>query len=436
MSRAAKTGLVNSLKSQAQYPRMNCCIRGFYMISLRSTLIVATTTIVLLLTVALIPGLGPRDWQAYYWQQKIGKADENAAVDLVKQAGRQGDTFVPTLVEVLRDNRELVRKAAVQVLNDRTQQWKLDSSNAGAQKIAQLVSLLRKNLDKLPDDSKQFAANIALRALIWPTDNTVVNELDMIGECEEILRHVPRQSVAARPLNVTPNSMPQLRQEVGTDNLIPVPFPGGNIPTGLVDLPTLSPIYEPPQNIPPSTFSPRDDARPISPILPQPLPSADAEPIDPINQSTSHSANDLADRYGSQSSANAAVANVTEQPLSPPVYTRWFYQLNDKDTRSAQQARNQLAELGFNSQAIEVARRCFHPDATVRRDIANRLPRLSLDLGPWLTILMDDNDVAVRRTVYGIISTSSNKQLNDALRKRLSRETNPELLAQFGQPNS
>jgi hypothetical protein len=418
------------------------------MFSIRSILIIAVATTVLTATVAFIPGLGSRDWQANHWKTRIAAASEEEALELVVQAGRKSDVFLATLVSLLQDQRDPVREEVIRGLNQRTKKWKLDLGGLGAKKIADLVTLLHRDFDKLPADSKQFAANIALRALIWPTDNTSVDELDMIVQCEDILRQVPRLAVAARPMNIAPVSLPPLQKEWGTENLIPTPLPGGSLPIGIAETPNLAPIYEPPQTLAPNTNapdsgypqsapspfpSPSTEFSPPSPIgQPNLLPNRDAAPIQPTGNSA-HRSDEQAYRNSTGNPANQyparQVANHTDVPAT--VYTRWFYQLNDSDPRSVEQAKQQLTGLGFDSQAIEIARRCFHPETAVRRDIANRLPRLAIDAAPWLHILMEDHDIEVRRAVYGIISTSSNKQLNDALHKRLQRESNAALLAQF-----
>jgi hypothetical protein len=126
-----------------------------------------------------------------------------------------------------------------------------------------------------------------------------------------------------------------------------------------------------------------------------------------------------------------ALPPAKDTPTTVPAWSEaveLMRRLQATDAQVAEDARAQLARWGFTPVEREVAKRMFHPDAAVRRQLARALPGLpGLDAAPWLIQLAGDEDAEVRLAAIALLFTTGDPALVQRARRLAEADPDPRI---------
>jgi hypothetical protein len=328
--------------------------------------------------------------------------------------------------------------------------WEICDVAARSSAAKRLSALLAKNVDTFPADARENAASLAQQMVAWPTDDAIVDRMQLLASCETVLLATdeidtePPSRIAVARRNDRSRPM-----EANTDVASLTRLPGGGL--------EIEPSQAPPL---PRVEEPAEFTAPVDPREPRLLPSRDEEilppaplPIvDPAVRSA-HGASAPAERkisnqpakYQSDGvdkpnsanatqSANIAEANTPDAvPFDRPHTEREMslIRLLQSDKRIADEAERQLREMGYGDVELHVATLVGSRDQHVRLRFVESLPRMAgVRSRRWLTMMLDDEDAAVRMAAIAQLATSGDATLVDWLARRAQLDPDPEVRRQ------
>ena len=111
-----------------------------------------------------------------------------------------------------------------------------------------------------------------------------------------------------------------------------------------------------------------------------------------------------------------------------------FRQLHAADEAVCAATRAELRRRNYRTVHIELGRRLTDPSPAVRRELADRLPRVpGVDAIPWLQQLARDEDSDVRATALSILATSADPAIQKWVRDAVRNETDQRVSQQLQQ---
>lgn len=374
-----------------------------------------------------------RPWMAHYWAGQLETANAPEAALLCKRLATLGEPGLPLLAAALASPREPVAQAAANALSDELILWKRLPAEVTSPLLAALAQGLAKHTEQYGTTSQRVAARLAEQILTWPTDDQLIDRLQLVTDCERVLRarQMPpmpeRDLVGPHGYSPAPiardDSFPLAPQTLGSS------LPGGGLP--IKSVPGL-PIDELPKERPEMAGigarpQPQVASNPAGPRhLNQPVPdeeelSRDLEMADrvlpaaqPAEQARPVLAEDVFQRLreAPEQLTLAELFHLTELP----------------DQQTSELASAALRKRGLTAADLEVGRRIVSGPIDQRRLWVERLPRIpSIDARPWLLIASEDPDAQVRRTALTLMATTPDPRLLDRVSQMARADADPEV---------
>lgn len=344
-----------------------------------------------LLAAPWTPGLRPRDLLLAKWRQEIESAADEQAPLLLSRIGALGDVGLPILVDAVGNPRDAVSRAAEQEIFRKLDLWRWEQAAESSPKIALLADELSRRATVWPPSRQAAAARLAERLLTWPVDNGVVDESQLIANCERVLRSVnPSTSI---------NALADIAEgQLGVAETQTAAAPSENS-TG------------------DGAVAADQDNTPRQPAAKEPL---------LLPETVSNTQQQAAARNTPPASSDSL------RPVAPPFswsnlsHREVMERLYASELEVARAAENELRRRGFTTLHIRLAYRLVHPDVRIRRQFTEDLPRLEgVDARPWLLWLSDDDAADVRSLAASILATSQDPRLHKQLEEVTRNESSP-----------
>ena len=401
--------------------------------------------------IALVAGLRGHFAQlmADHWRAKLNQVSDDRVPVLLAGVAELGEPGIPVLVEAFGSPRESVARAAKQILIEEVSRWELLSSPEASRRLAILAESLADRIDHFGPTARSDAAELATRILLWPLDQKSVDRGRVAQWCDRVLRvSAPER----RTLEQHHRSGGVTRLLVGGD---PAEAYGGNLKQSMLaavepGAPSTRPApvapvaaETEPQSLP-SHQSPTivqlrgnhpDSATRLS-VANQPRGETRRQfgiqvtPLERIAQLFSMGRDNSQTAGASSSAAETAARDPNDpggqgQPRDPsaepdPVGDSLrrantimvMKQLRSADGRVATAAEVELTQRGFSAAHLELARRLFDPDPSVRKQIGRAaLETPGVNPIPWLVELSRDDDPEVRLAAVTLMATTGEPAL-------------------------
>lgn len=336
---------------------------------------------------------------------QLESTSESDVATPLRQLAEFGRDGLPHLVEALKDERPALAREARSVLSEELDRWQLLPQRESSQRLALLASELARGIESCSPTTRRLASDLATRILLWPVDATVVDQQQLIGDCERVLLAVRgSESPTVVPLQVATNSV----SPRNPSDLSPLDeglsLPGGGLPVEMQRAPPL-PIEERAQ----PRVLPIEEPN-LSPVIP---PGEEPRPFVPL------------------------VTPRAERDRQASTTLDRIYQLVSHDADVRDDAEGALRQQGFGEAHLAVARRFADPRPEVRRELVAQLSRQTVvDARPWLLRLVVDEDRTVRLAAARVLITSSDPQTLRQLREREASEPDPDVRAVLASASS
>lgn len=403
------------------------------------------------------------------WRVDLQSTPDEEVVDKLLEIAQSERVGIPLLVESLSDRRESVVRGAHLVLLKTMATWRDIDTRQSSPKVAELAHRLALDIHKMPPESQHVATDLATEIMFWPLDQDRVDTVNVLNDCEHILRSAATplqadafvsqekklgdagqeanelsdfsnrldtqaslQSANSRPSRLTSfgKEGTGAESEPGTsEGLSPIPQ-GVSIGTsdeGEPEHPLAPQIYLPPIHALAPDDEPGPTLRPVPVATPDAAsPNRSATPL----ETTPNGSSSVVDPkialipLGREPQAMYDTAPLLEPDLSQLTHLEVMSRLHQQNPTLAWQARDELVRRGFSASDIEMGRDVTHPLASVRKRVAEEMPtRAGTQSEAWLRILAKDVSAEVRRAALAILSTSQNVETRRFVATRLELES-------------
>jgi hypothetical protein len=378
-------------------------------------------------------------------QAELATLPDNEVETSMRRFAELGETGLNGLTEALTSDRAAVRDASHRVLLEEVDRWELLSESAIAPRLESLAKGLAVNALRMDADSRRFAADLALRLLLWPHE-AEGRPSPWMADCEAVLettagnRHPngnKSPTILANPASATvqsPRSATPSLADLATSLADKVQLPGGDLPLEISPMPAGGGFVEPQvvRNEPTPSLEPRRLQVPIN-----------SRALDSDNSGSDHSGSDNSDPDDDDDDSQPGATNrparlpsvdgnarptavglqARKQSVGGPAANdkaAWqqlpprdvMRRLHVSDPQVVQAARVELERRGIKGSLVDLARRATDPDPKVRRRLAEALPSIpGVDAKPWLVELSYDVNAQVRATAVTLMATSGDLDL-------------------------
>jgi len=400
-----------------------------------------------LLALLAVPGLRPRDMLADRWRDQLAEVPDGEALSRMRAIAELGDAGIPVLVEAAGSDRDSVATTARTVLGEEVQRWRSYRASYSSRKMALLLRHLADRSAGYDSAAAQFAADMATEALQWPIDPESVDRSRLVADCATVLRNSAKNRrpnasaidfAAADGAGGVPeesaSDLPRKPIETGSGPIRVEPvaeLPGGDLPLGMVNVPSL----------PPSIERPRNKLRDVDEPRPFPGDIIESDPIAPPRRFQPP----LAKRVPREDRPPSDVSG-TEPPgkrmtaikrMSPDQWSELddlavMRRLHAGEEATFLAASEELARRGYDRVQLRLAGYLTDPDPARRNAFAEALPDMAgVNPRPWLLALARDADPQVRLTAVGILATSAGPETIRLIRHLEMEESDPHVQGQL-----
>jgi HEAT repeat protein len=383
--------------------------------------------------VALV--VGPRGHfgrlMAEHWRAKLNQVPDDRLPVLLDGVAELGEPGIPVLVEAFGSQRESVAREGKQRLLEEVSRWELLSSPEASRRLAILAESLADQIDQFGPTAKSDAAELATRILLWPLDDKSVDRGRVAQWCDRILRvsaperrtldehhrsgGVTRLLVGGDPAETYPANLEQsmVAAETKPESLSPREFPTimqlrGDDSDNATRLRVAN--------------VPRDEPRKQIGVKVPPMQRlAQLFSVGGDNTQETRASSSVAETGTLDPKAPGRQEETDDRLAEPDNIVNSLRrantitvmkQLRSADQRIATAAEVELTQRGFSGAHLELARRLFHPDPTVRKRIGRAaLETPGINPVPWLVELSRDDDPEVRLTAVTLMATTGEPTL-------------------------
>ena len=389
--------------------------------------------------VALVAGLRGQSAQfmAEHWRAKLNQVPDDRVSVLLESVAELGEPGIPVLVEAFGSQRESVARAGKQILIEEVSRWELLSSADASRRLAILAESLADRIEQFGPTARSDAAELATRILLWPLDDKSVDRGRVAQWCDRVLRVSAGER---RLLDAHHRSGGVSRLLVGGDaaetyggdfeeSAVAALGPGApdTVPAAVTAEaePESLPSYESPTIVQLRGDHPDNATRIHVANVPRGEPrkqiGIEVTPLERLAQLFS-----MGEASTQETQAlDANAPGVQDQPHDwsaepDPVVDSLrrantitvMKQLRSADERVAAAAEVELRRRGFFGAHLELARRLFHPDPSVRKRVGRAvLETADVNPVPWLVELSRDDDPEVRLTAVTLMATTGEPTL-------------------------
>src|SRR5580658_8218541 len=123
-----------------------------------------------------------------YLQHELETARDEQVPAIIEKLRHSGGEGVQCLVAALGSPRPVVAAQARLALRAELDQWELLGSRRASPRLLALAEALAGNIERLDDDGRNAAADIALRILLWPIEEGHGDRPRLVTACDRVLR--------------------------------------------------------------------------------------------------------------------------------------------------------------------------------------------------------------------------------------------------------
>jgi len=357
------------------------------------------------------------------WGSQLPAAPEDQIADITRCIARLGEPGIPVLVRALGSDREAVGHWAKEAIQEEMGFWKELPADEAASRWTVLADALASQPRHFAPDGRARAAELAAYVLRRHGGNEPALPDRVVAACQRALW----LEAADRGAEARAKPQPPLAV-AGTEDL------GGTAQSNR---------SSPGGSVAPGSVARSSSGSPGAPQTPGGEPPLEAAPLPPLlaGQSVAPpSAKPGRAHDPARLSETSPVRPLTFSEALPPAkdtsttVPAWseavelMRRLHAADARVVEDARAQLARWGFTPVEREVAKRMFHPDTAVRKELARALPGLpGLDAAPWLIQLAGDEDAEVRLAAITLLLTTSDPALVQRARRLAEADPDPRI---------
>jgi hypothetical protein len=364
-------------------------------------------------------------WSAQYWRQQLAAAKDDELPQIVQRLAGRGADGIGALVDGLASPKENVQREVRLALDEEVNRWMRLPNQEASRRISWLTSALASQAETIQASSKPFAADLATRLLLWPTDGAVVDRTRIVAECELVLRATHsrgdesadalwrRQQDAALAARASADRWTSALPVATHEKLPPESLQAPALPP-LATAPWATESTETPRTLRPDTATKR--IHPASgvkrPATRNPL-RATANQAAQTEDATADHADwsqplDESERAESVETASA----VSESNRFSRTQSLDLFAELSSTSGAAAAAEAELTRRGSTHRQIEVGKHLTSTDAEERRRWAEALPGLrGIDTKQWLLILSRDESAEVRRAAIILMATSQDPEM-------------------------
>ena len=380
-------------------------------------------------TVGLVAGLRGHfaRFLAEHWRGKLDRVSDDRAPVLLAGVAKLGEPGIPVLVEAFGSERESVARAGKQILIEEISRWEFLSPPEASRRLAILAESLADRIEQFGPTARSDAAELATRILLWPLDDKSVDRGRVAQWCDRVLRV---SGPERRLLDEQSRSGGVTRLLVGGDpaeaygavferSTVATAEPGKPDTVAAKAEPDPLPSRESPTIMqlqgdhPDNTTRirianvPRDKPRPE----PRKQIGIKATPLEGLAQLFSMGEENAPGGHDQTDDRPAEVDAVVGSLRRANTMTV-MQQLRSVDERVAMAAEVELTRRGFSAGHVELARRLFDPDPSVRKQVGRAaLETPGVNPVPWLTELSRDDNAEVRLTAVTLMATTADPTL-------------------------
>lgn len=358
-------------------------------------------------------------WTARYWQARLAECADDELPAVVRLIAGRDAEGLGVLVGALSSPRPSVRREVRLGLDEEVSRWARLPQAEASLRLGWLTAALAAQVEQLDADSRAFAADLATRILLWPTDGGAVDRSRLVAECEQVLRACRVAGDWRRG-----NDLAQASRAAAERWRSPLPVARHEaLPSASLEAPALPPLagvdagrqtasWQAPRRLLPDA-----NAASLSPDKRKPTPKRN--PLRTAAYQTPHTAGEAnradysqpLDGTGDADFATPrAAADMDQMSRRDPL--ELFAELTSNQVGAAAAAEAELTRRGFAHRQIEVGKHLTSDDAEERRRWAEALPGMrGIDVKYWLLVLSRDPSTEVRRVAVTLMATSQDPQM-------------------------
>ncbi|HUY90404.1 MAG TPA: HEAT repeat domain-containing protein [Pirellulales bacterium] len=381
-------------------------------------------------------------WNARYWRQQFAEAPDDELPALARRIVARQAEGIGVLVEGLGSPRQSVRREVRLALDDEVNRWARLPQKEASLRLGWLTAALAAEIERLDPDSRAFAADLATRILLWPTDGSAVDRGRLVAECEQVLRAGRDSDDWRRERDLAQASRAAVERWTS-----PLPVASHEpLPPASLEAPALPPLaaidvqggvrlmasVEAPRRLQPDANAAKlSSANARRSPRRNPLQAAAnqaARTEDGAAERADYSQPlDGAGKSGFVETASAA----SESGISRRDVSELFAELTSSHVATASAAEGELTRRGYTHRQIEVGKHLASADSEERRRWTEALPGMrGIDAKHWLLVLSRDSSAEVRRAAVTLMATSQDPQMLARVQEVANSDSDPALREQ------
>lgn len=349
---------------------------------------------------------------------------------------------IPVLAAALGSERECVALAAKQELFAQLGRWRRLSVKEHTSRMTELAEALAEQVEYFNPAGQRDAADVAGWMLDRPLKGRGVKTGELLAASEKVLRAGFSAKGEFSRVKGAEFARPAVLATEDSINAAELPWSG--LPEsggqGIGGLTSLSGDGSPGKFISPPAESDEEESQTADSAANQPwlLGRQDmwrqrASRIPEIAETAADTGRSAKDEKETVESGRVRTAsNVADRAadrrlaasLAGEDALELIRDLNSENDARAEAAEAELIGRGFNETQLDLARKLFDPDPTVRKRLVQELPGLQgVDTVPWLMELCRDAEAEVRLAAITLLATSSDPAVLDEVERMAGRDS-------------
>lgn len=370
--------------------------------------------IAVLLVVVVILQSQTRQWLLHRWVSGLADLPVGEQIERLLQINQLGDLATETLARRIAAEHDSVAETAVDLLRERQSAWSTREDDDLASAHMRMLVGLEEIVDQLPPTRSGWVTQLVNQTLVECVEQRGPAMTQTYRAANELLTRVADKTGIddSTELNLAVPSLVPLPVRMQTaEEITPNPTP--------VEQPSPVVINKP-EPIPTDASNTNDVkivARGTAPIQPE-------QAVHRVPTDSSSAANDAANDAAADASWN------DKAPLQTFSTRSVIGLLASNQAATRDQAVEELVRRGLSNEEIRIANQLAAPQLDVRLGLLDSIIRRSdIDPRPWLLWLAEDANRDVRIKAITALEAMNDTAVTAALRKRLSVEDDPTVIA-------
>ena len=201
----------------------------------------------------LVPAWHPTYQLARRWQADLSSLDDHQVRQQLEKIAQLGEPGIDMVVRSLGSRREVVAAQARDVLSDQFAQWQLQPTRQSTPRLVHLAEQLARQSSNLDQSGRRWSVDLATQMLVWPGEMPASARIELVEDCETILRAAGIHQADGTNLIVEARGedrqqpLTTLTSDSGETGLPLDELPeiaGGNLPLDIANIPSALPPDE------------------------------------------------------------------------------------------------------------------------------------------------------------------------------------------------